>query len=162
MAATTTASLGARAAPGRRGRANRLGARRQDRPNRRKHIGKAAQTTWKNLRSPGSGGGAAGDPLDPLAEEALLPGTSDRAFWIGSWWSSLSLISGLATYLILTGLTPIVPRNEVVLERACWSTLLLVIAMVAVIAVQVVGLWRAWKRRWPVRACTCASWRCSA
>ncbi len=62
-----------------------------------------------------------------------LPGTSDRAFWIGLIVVSLSVISGLATYLILTGLTPIVPRNDVVLT-ALIINVLLVIAMVAVIA----------------------------
>ena len=40
---------------------------------------------------------------------------SDRAFWVGLSVVVLSLISAFATYLILTGLTPIPPRNEVVL-----------------------------------------------
>ncbi len=44
---------------------------------------------------------------------ALNP--SDRAFWIGLSLVLLSLVSAFATYLILTGLTPITPRNEVVL-----------------------------------------------
>ena len=80
-------------------------------------------------------------PLDPLLEEDAppLPGTGSRAFWIGLIVVSLSLVSGLATYLILTGLTPIVPRNEVVLG-VLFINLLLVIAMVVVIAVQAVGL----------------------
>jgi two-component system nitrogen regulation sensor histidine kinase NtrY len=75
-----------------------------------------------------------------------LPGTGSRAFWTGLITVSLSLVSGLATYLILTGLTPIVPRNEVVLG-VLFINLLLVVAMVVVIAVQVAGLWRAWKKR---------------
>ena len=70
-----------------------------------------------------------------------LPGTGSRAFWTGLLIVSLSLISGLATYLILTGLTPIVPRNEVVLG-VLFINLLLVVAMVVVIAVQMAGLWR--------------------
>ncbi|MEO0809183.1 MAG: hypothetical protein AAFW82_00810, partial [Pseudomonadota bacterium] len=37
------------------------------------------------------------------------------AFRIGLVVVTLSVISGLATYFILTGLTPIVPRNSVVL-----------------------------------------------
>ena len=74
-------------------------------------------------------------PLEPLPENGPpLPGTSDRAFWVGLVVVSLSVISGLATYLILTGLTPIVPRNDVVLT-ALIINVLLVIAMVAVIAV---------------------------
>ena len=87
-------------------------------------------------------------PLDPLLEEnaPALPGTGSRAFWGGLIVVSLSLVSALATYLILTGLTPIVPRNEVVLG-VLFTNLLLMIAMVAAIAVQAVGLWRAWKRK---------------
>jgi two-component system, NtrC family, nitrogen regulation sensor histidine kinase NtrY len=86
--------------------------------------------------------------LDPLFDDnaAPLPGTGSRAFWTGLLTVSLSLISGLATYLILTGLTPIVPRNEVVLG-VLFINLLLVVAMVVVIAVQMAGLWRAWKKR---------------
>ena len=38
------------------------------------------------------------------------------------------------------------PRNEVVLG-VLFVNLLLVVAMVAVIAVQVVGLWRAWEKK---------------
>jgi two-component system nitrogen regulation sensor histidine kinase NtrY len=87
-------------------------------------------------------------PIDPLLEEdgAPLPGTGSRAFWVGSIIVCLSLVSGLATYLILTGLTPIVPRNEVVLG-VLFINMLLVIAMIMVIAVQGVGLWRAWRKR---------------
>jgi two-component system, NtrC family, nitrogen regulation sensor histidine kinase NtrY len=86
--------------------------------------------------------------LDPFSDDdaAPLPGTSSRAFWTGLIIVSLSLVSGLATYLILTGLTPIVPRNEVVLG-VLFINLLLVVAMVVVIAAQVAGLWRAWKKR---------------
>jgi two-component system nitrogen regulation sensor histidine kinase NtrY len=87
------------------------------------------------------------DPLAPLPDNAPpLPGTSDRAFWIGVVVVSLSVVSGLATYLILTGLAPIVPRNEVVLGALVINGLL-VIAMLVVILLQAAGLWRAWKRR---------------
>jgi two-component system, NtrC family, nitrogen regulation sensor histidine kinase NtrY len=91
---------------------------------------------------------AAEASLKPLFDDeaAPLPGTGSRAFWIGLIIVSLSLVSGLATYLILTGLTPIVPRNEVVLG-VLFINLLLVVAMVVVIAVQMAGLWRAWKKK---------------
>ncbi len=70
--------------------------------------------------------------------------SKDRAFWVGLSVVVLSLISSLATYFILTGLTPIVPRNEVV--RAVLSVnILLIIAMIGVIAWQVKGLWKSWK-----------------
>jgi two-component system nitrogen regulation sensor histidine kinase NtrY len=87
-------------------------------------------------------------PLDPLFEEDApqLPGTGSRAFWIGLVVVSLSLVSGLATYLILTGLTPIVPRSEVVLG-VLFINVLLALAMVVVITVQAVGLRRAWKKK---------------
>ena len=87
-------------------------------------------------------------PLDPLldANSPPLPGTSPRAFWIGLIVVSLSVVSALATFLILTNLTPIAPREEVVYV-VLFVNLLLVIAMVAVIAVHVVGLWRAWEKK---------------
>jgi two-component system, NtrC family, nitrogen regulation sensor histidine kinase NtrY len=90
---------------------------------------------------------ATGDPLEPLAEDASgLPGTSDRAFRLGLVVVSLSMVSALATYLILSNLAPIAPSDEVVLY-ALFTNLVLVIAMVGVIAYQGAGLWRAWRRK---------------
>ncbi|MGI8725721.1 MAG: ATP-binding protein [Methyloceanibacter sp.] len=54
----------------------------------------------------------------------------------------LSLCSGLATYVILTGLTPIVPNHRVVVG-VLLINLVLVLAMVGIIAWQVTGLWLA-------------------
>src|SRR5215470_2072273 len=70
-------------------------------------------------------------PPDPVldADAPALPGTGNRAFWVGSSVVCLSLVSGLATYLILTGLTPIVPKNSIVVGVLA-ANLLLVIAMV--------------------------------
>ena len=47
-------------------------------------------------------------PLDPLleADAPPLPGTGTRAFWIGLVVVSLSVVWALATFLILTNLTP--------------------------------------------------------
>lgn len=73
-------------------------------------------------------------------------GASDRAFWVGLVVMVLSLISGLSTYLIVTGLAPIAPRNDVVLT-VLLINILLVLAMMTVLAVQGVGLWRAWQRK---------------
>jgi two-component system, NtrC family, nitrogen regulation sensor histidine kinase NtrY len=113
----------------------------------------ALASGWRALptrpRSPaGVGAASAEASLAPISDDntAPLPGTGSRAFWTGLVIVSLSLISGLATYLILTGLTPIVPRNEVVLG-VLFINLLLVVAMVVVIAVQMAGLWRAWKKK---------------
>jgi two-component system nitrogen regulation sensor histidine kinase NtrY len=87
---------------------------------------------------------AAPDPLDASAPP--LPGTGDWAFRIGLLVVTLSVISGLATYLLLTGHTPIIPRREHFIY-ALFINLVLVIAMVAAIAVQGAGLWRAWKEK---------------
>ncbi|MBN9267321.1 MAG: hypothetical protein J0I75_22675, partial [Hyphomicrobium sp.] len=80
--------------------------------------------------------------------ESGLPGSSPRAFWFGLAIVVLSLVSGFATYLILTGLTPIAPRNDVVL-LVLMVNVVLIIAMLAVIGAQAYGLWRAWRSRLP-------------
>jgi two-component system nitrogen regulation sensor histidine kinase NtrY len=91
------------------------------------------------------------DEDDRLSEDRIdrsveLPGTGHRAFWVGLVVVVLSIISGLATYLILTGLTPIAPRNEVALG-VLLINVLLILAMFAVIGWQAFGLWRAWRQR---------------
>ncbi|MET0431176.1 MAG: PAS domain-containing sensor histidine kinase, partial [Hyphomicrobium sp.] len=56
-----------------------------------------------------------------LLEEGATPlNPSDRAFWFGLGVVLLSLTSALGSYLILTGLTNIAPRNEYV-----WTALAL-------------------------------------
>ncbi|MEQ1576706.1 MAG: PAS domain-containing sensor histidine kinase [Hyphomicrobium sp.] len=82
--------------------------------------------------------------FDQAASPLLDP--SDRLFWTGLVVVVLSLISALATFLILTGLTPIVPRNEVV-QVALIVNVILIVAMIAVIARQSYGLWRAWREK---------------
>ncbi len=71
---------------------------------------------------------------------------SERSFWVGLVVVVLSLVSALTTYLILTGLTPIVPSGGVV-WTALFLNVALILAMIAVIAWQVVGLWRAWREK---------------
>ncbi len=85
--------------------------------------------------------GDAGSVADPS-----LSGFGQLGFWIGLVVVVLSLVSGLATYLILTGLTRITPRNEVVLGVLAVN-IVLIIAMFAVLGVQAVGLWRAWQNK---------------
>jgi two-component system nitrogen regulation sensor histidine kinase NtrY len=75
-----------------------------------------------------------------------LPGTGKRAFWIGLVVVILSLVIGLGTFLVLTGLTPIVPRNEVVLV-CLMLNVALILAMVLVLGWQGIGLWHAWRDR---------------
>ncbi len=79
---------------------------------------------------------------------ALAPEGAGRAFWVGLAIVVLSVFSALATYLILMGLTPIAPRNEVVLTVLLLNGAL-ILAMIAVIAWQIAGLWRAWRERLP-------------
>lgn len=86
------------------------------------------------------------EELASLEGGSPLLDPSDRVFWTGFGVMALSLVSALATYLILTGLTPITPRNNIVL----WVLLInvvLVAAMLAVIIYQVTGLFRAWRNR---------------
>jgi two-component system, NtrC family, nitrogen regulation sensor histidine kinase NtrY len=93
------------------------------------------------------------DPQSPVlapfeGADQPLPEAKPLAFWIGLPITVLSLVSGLATYLILTGLTPIAPRNTVVF----WVLLInaiLIIAMIAVVAWQVRDLWQAWREKVP-------------
>ncbi|HKA99746.1 MAG TPA: PAS domain-containing sensor histidine kinase [Methyloceanibacter sp.] len=67
-------------------------------------------------------------------------------FAVGLITAVLSLCSGLATFLILTGLTPIKPTDNVVVG-VLLINLLLVLAMLAIIAWQVTALWRARQRQ---------------
>jgi len=86
---------------------------------------------------------AAGE-LDQAASPHL--DQSDRVFWIGLVVVGLSCFSALVTYLVLTGLTPIVPRDEVVLV-VLFVNVLPILASLAVIAWQIFGLWRAWREK---------------
>ncbi len=67
----------------------------------------------------------------------------ESGFSIGLVVVVLSLLSALATFLILTGLTPVVPRNDVVLG-VLLVNVVLVAAMIVLIAWQLMGLWQAW------------------
>ncbi len=73
-----------------------------------------------------------------------FPEANPLAFWIGFVIVILSLVSGFATYLILTGLTPIVPRDEIVLT-VLFINVVLILAMFAVIGWQAIGLAKAWR-----------------
>lgn len=86
--------------------------------------------------------------LDDALDDAKLPfaDTNSRSFYIGLITVSLASISALATYLILTGLTPIVPRNSVVLT-VLFINVVLIIAMIVVIVTQVSGLLSAWRQK---------------
>ena len=82
------------------------------------------------------------------AADALHLDPSERAFWVGLVIVVLSLISALTSYLILTGLTPITPRDDVVLG-ALLINVALISAMLAIVVWQFLGLWRAWRNNVP-------------
>ncbi|MBS0250456.1 MAG: PAS domain-containing sensor histidine kinase [Proteobacteria bacterium] len=89
------------------------------------------------------------EAIAALMDEGTTPlNPSDRAFWFGLGVVLLSLTSALVSYLILTGLTAIAPRNEYV-----WGALainaVLILTMFGTIAWQALGLRRAWKQRIP-------------
>jgi two-component system nitrogen regulation sensor histidine kinase NtrY len=83
-----------------------------------------------------------------LEEGATSLNPSDRAFWFGLGVVLLSMLSALVSYLILTGLTSIAPRNEYV-----WTALavnvVLILTMLGIICWQALGLRRAWKQKVP-------------
>ena len=88
-------------------------------------------------------------PAAALVEEGATPlNPSDRAFWFGLGVVLLSLMSALVSYLILTGLTAITPRNEYVWTALAVNAVLLV-AMFGTIVWQALGLRRAWKQKVP-------------
>ena len=91
--------------------------------------------------------GAAHEPVDLDIDQPLLE-PSDRMFFIGLWTVGLSLLSALLTFLILTGLTPIVPSNSVVLS-ALFLNVILIVAVIAIITSQVSGLITAWREKVP-------------
>lgn len=78
-------------------------------------------------------------------EQPLRDAGSDRTFYTGLVIVALALVSALATYLILTGLTPIVPTNEVAFS-VLLTNIVLIAAMLGVIGWQVSGYVRDWRR----------------
>ena len=89
-------------------------------------------------------------PAAALPSASALPdtarGRSRIPFKLGLIVVVASLCSGFATYLILTGLTPIVPTHGVVVGVLLINAML-VLAMIFIIAWQVTGLWRARQRQ---------------
>jgi two-component system, NtrC family, nitrogen regulation sensor histidine kinase NtrY len=79
-------------------------------------------------------------PRNSVQSRSRLP------FTLGLITMVLSLCSGLATYVVLTGLTPIVPTHLVVV-CVLLINLVLVLAMLGIIAWQVTGLWLAKRRQ---------------
>ena len=117
---------------------------------------------WQSLQS-AAGRLAPAGPREAMSHPSFDPARSGRAepagdctggarprrrltFTLGLITLVLSLCSGLATYLILTGLTPVVPTHRVVVG-VLLINLMLVLAMIVIIAWQVTGLWLARHRQ---------------
>ena len=115
------------------------------------YLSKALQSA-QFRRRPQSGRRAASAEAAPHDKSLFTPTTRGArvrrrlAFTLGLITMVLSLCSGLATYFILTGLTPIVPTHRVVVG-VLLINLVLVLAMVGIIAWQVTGLWLARRRQ---------------
>lgn len=86
------------------------------------------------------------DMQTPTGSTPGFKATNPSVFALGLVVVVLSLLSGLATYLILTGLTPIVPTHTVVVTVLLINGILAV-AMIALIAWQVTSLWIARRRQ---------------
>src|SRR5215471_3345136 len=85
-------------------------------------------------------------PDQAVASRDSVRPRSRLPFKLGLVTMVLSLCSGLATYVILSGLTPIVPTNLVVVV-VLLINLVLVLAMLGIIAWQVTGLWLAKRKQ---------------
>jgi len=86
----------------------------------------------------------AGESSSPL--QNWTAATGKPSFFFGVGLVALSILSGLATYLILTGLTPIAPTHTVVVTMLLINAVL-ALGMIALIAWQVAGLWVARRRQ---------------
>jgi two-component system nitrogen regulation sensor histidine kinase NtrY len=114
--------------------------RQSEEPSRLAGSETAESATETTEDTAGSEAVAGSSPGSPRSRRRRLP------FTIGLIIMILSLGSGFATYVILTGLTPIVPTHLVVVGMLLIN-LVLVIAMVMIIAWQVTGLWLARRRQ---------------
>ena len=85
--------------------------------------------------------GLAGRALSGAAEPRFALGGR-----LGGAVVALALVCGFATYLILTGLTPIVPTHQVVVSMLLFN-IVLIITMLAMVGWRVLELWRARKRQ---------------
>jgi two-component system nitrogen regulation sensor histidine kinase NtrY len=105
-------------------------------------------TALKGPAGSGTSYDAAGPLEGPVVHDDTprLPGTDDRALSFGLIVVGASVVWGLMTYLILTGLTPIVPRGPIVAIMVSVN-IVLIVAMIAIIWVQIRGLWKAWQEK---------------
>jgi two-component system, NtrC family, nitrogen regulation sensor histidine kinase NtrY len=87
------------------------------------------------------------EPVSVLADDGpKLPGTDEAAFSFGLLVVVASLLWSLATFLIMTGLTPVRPGGPIVAIMVSVN-LILIGALIAIIWVQVQGLWDAWQKK---------------
>ena len=107
----------------------------------------AGKLSFSRLGRQPSAGEAPDAPSAPLdGVQRKRPSKRRFAFTVGLIVMMLALGSGLATYVILTGLTPIIPTHQVVVGMLLLN-LVLVLAMVGIIAWQLTNLWLARHRQ---------------
>ena len=99
--------------------------------------------------------GAAVHNLGPAVQRA-----SGRRVRIGAFTVLLAILSGLATFLVLTGLTPISPTHNVVVTALLTNGLLL-LCLTALILIEIVRLVQAHRKALPAPGCIRALSDCS-
>src|SRR5690606_27134674 len=83
--------------------------------------------------------------LDPAVPAPLLRAARSWTSWFAPAAILLALLSALATFLVLTGLTPIAPTHEVVVSVLLGNAIIALV-LIAVLAGEFVGLIRARRR----------------
>lgn len=78
--------------------------------------------------------------------ETPLARAAGPGFYVGFGVVLLAVVSSFATYLVLTGLTPIVPTHDVVV-RVMAANIVLLVALVSVVGYQLMQLVRARRRQ---------------
>lgn len=112
---------------------------------------KAAAFAGKAAGAAAGAGQAAADRVSALranglADESPVVRAGGPAFFVGLCVVIFALITSLATYLILTGLTPIQPTSAVVLQ-VLFIDLIVLAALIVVVLQQVWKLWQARSRQ---------------
>ncbi|MEZ5925101.1 MAG: PAS domain-containing sensor histidine kinase [Hyphomicrobiaceae bacterium] len=87
-----------------------------------------------------------GHMLPHSGRDELLARAGGWGFYVGLVVVLLAIVSSFATYLILTGLTPIIPTHDVVV-RVMTANIVLLAGLIAVVGWQVAGLLKARRRQ---------------
>lgn len=83
--------------------------------------------------------------LSPIALTSSSPSTSRMSGWLGAITVTLALLSALATFLIVTGHTPIIPSHEVVVAVLAINAILCLLLFTLIVR-EIWPLWIAHRR----------------